>query len=300
MILSEKIYMLRKKKGWSQEELAERLGVSRQSVSKWESGASLPDLNRVLELSRIFQVTTDFLLKDEEAGDGTFFEAGDKKDHAEDSGRPEEPPNVPKNNEQFRRITFAETMDYLEQTGEYGRQLGKGVMLCVFAPGVLMGAMAVSMFPFVPGVFSEDVAGVIGCILLLLIVAWAVSVFINSDFKIKKYQYFSKGHYILEPGTAEAVAEERDAFENSYRRSMVAGIALCIVSSVPVMLAGILESMEAVVLLALTFLFLLVGVGVNLIVAANTIREAQNRILKRGMSEQLHGASEIGGSQDCH
>lgn len=40
MILSEKIYMLRKKKGWSQEELAERLGVSRQSVSKWESGVS--------------------------------------------------------------------------------------------------------------------------------------------------------------------------------------------------------------------------------------------------------------------
>ena len=111
MILSEKIYMLRKKKGWSQEELAERLGVSRQSVSKWESGASLPDLNRVLELSRIFQVTTDFLLKDEESGDGTFFEAGDKKDRAEDSGRPEEPPDVPKNNEQFRRITFAETMD---------------------------------------------------------------------------------------------------------------------------------------------------------------------------------------------
>lgn len=96
------------------------------------------------------------------------------------------------------------------------------------------------------------------------------------------------------------MAEERDAFENSYRRSMVAGIALCIVSSVPVMVAGILESMEAVVLLALTFLFLLVGVGVNLIVAANTIREAQNRILKRGMSEQLHSASEIGGSQDCH
>lgn len=293
MILSEKIYMLRKKKGWSQEELAERLGVSRQSVSKWESGASLPDLNRVLELSRIFQVTTDFLLKDEEPG-------GDKRDHAEDSGRPEEPPDVPKNNKQFRRITFAETMDYLEQTGEYGRQLGKGVMLCVFAPGVLMGAMAVSMFPFVPGVFSEDVAGVIGCILLLLMVAWAVSVFINSDFKIKKYQYFSKGHYILESGTAEAVMEEKDAFENSYRRSMVAGIALCIVSSVPVMLAGILESMEAVVLLALTLLFLLVGVGVNLIVAANTIREAQNRILKRGMSEQLHTASEIGGSQDCH
>ena len=46
MILSEKIIMLRKKYGWSQEELAERLDISRQSVSKWESGASIPDLER--------------------------------------------------------------------------------------------------------------------------------------------------------------------------------------------------------------------------------------------------------------
>ena len=48
MILSEKIIMLRKKYGWSQEELAERLDISRQSVSKWESGASIPDLERIV------------------------------------------------------------------------------------------------------------------------------------------------------------------------------------------------------------------------------------------------------------
>lgn len=65
MILAEKISEERKKNGWSQEELAEKLSVSRQSVSKWESGQSVPDLNRILELARIFGVTTDYLLKDE-------------------------------------------------------------------------------------------------------------------------------------------------------------------------------------------------------------------------------------------
>lgn len=241
----------------------------------------------MLDLSRLFQVTTDFLLKEEEPGNGT----GDSE----------------KNHGDFRRISFEETMDYLEQTGEYGRQLGKGVMLCIFAPGVLMGVMAVSMFPPVSGFFSEDVAGVIGCVLLLLMVAWAVSVFISSEFRMKKYQYFSKGHYILEPGIAEAVTEEKDTFENSYRRSMMAGVFLCIASAAPVMLAGILESIEAVVLASLTFLFLLVGVGVNLIVAANTIREAQDRILKRGMSEQEASQRALkkrkkqsGEPQDCH
>ncbi len=71
---------------------------------------------------------------------------------------------------------------------------------------------------------------------------------------------------------------------------MVTGIVLCIVSSVPMMLAGVLESMGAVVLMSLTLLFVLVGVGVNLIIAANTIREAQNRILKKGMTEHFPNA----------
>ena len=51
MTMAEKLIALRKQRGWSQEDLAEQLDVSRQSVSKWESGASLPDLDRVLNLS---------------------------------------------------------------------------------------------------------------------------------------------------------------------------------------------------------------------------------------------------------
>ncbi len=62
MNLSEKILELRRSNGMSQEQLAEKMGVSRQSVSKWESGDSLPDVDRLPELSRIFNVTTDYLL----------------------------------------------------------------------------------------------------------------------------------------------------------------------------------------------------------------------------------------------
>ena len=65
MILAEKIMQLRKKNGWSQEELAGRLGVSRQSVSKWESAMSIPDLDKILQMSQVFEVSTDYLLKDE-------------------------------------------------------------------------------------------------------------------------------------------------------------------------------------------------------------------------------------------
>ena len=65
MILAEKIAKLRKQNSWSQEELAEKLGISRQSVSKWESGASIPDLDKIVRMSGIFGVSTDYLLKDE-------------------------------------------------------------------------------------------------------------------------------------------------------------------------------------------------------------------------------------------
>lgn len=65
MILADKIIALRKKAGWSQEELAEQLGVSRQAVSKWEGAQSVPDMERILQMSKVFGVTTDYLLKDE-------------------------------------------------------------------------------------------------------------------------------------------------------------------------------------------------------------------------------------------
>lgn len=63
MILADKIIDLRKKNGLSQEELAEKMNVSRQSVSKWEGAQSVPDLNKIIMLSEIFGVTTDYLFK---------------------------------------------------------------------------------------------------------------------------------------------------------------------------------------------------------------------------------------------
>ena len=65
MSLNQKITQLRNDNNWSQEELAEKLNVSRQSVSKWESGQAKPDLDKIIALSDIFDVSTDYLLKDD-------------------------------------------------------------------------------------------------------------------------------------------------------------------------------------------------------------------------------------------
>lgn len=63
MNIADRIQYLRKQKGYSQEELADKMGVSRQAVSKWESGQSSPDLEKVIAMSELFDVTTDYILK---------------------------------------------------------------------------------------------------------------------------------------------------------------------------------------------------------------------------------------------
>ena len=84
MTFSEKISALRKQKGWSQEELAEKLMVTRQAVSKWESAQSMPDLDKLVQLSEALGVSTDYLLK-ECAGSRSGRTGG--KAAARDAGR---------------------------------------------------------------------------------------------------------------------------------------------------------------------------------------------------------------------
>ncbi len=63
MSINNKIKLLRKKNGLSQEQLSEKIGLSRQAISRWETGDSVPDIDNIVKLSDIFNVSTDYLLK---------------------------------------------------------------------------------------------------------------------------------------------------------------------------------------------------------------------------------------------
>ncbi len=71
MNMADRIQYLRKTKGLSQEELADKIGVSRQAVSKWESEQSTPDIEKIIIMSELFEVTTDYILKGIEPVDMT-------------------------------------------------------------------------------------------------------------------------------------------------------------------------------------------------------------------------------------
>ena len=69
MTFSEKIINLRKAHGWSQEDFAEKLNVSRQAISRWENDSALPDALNIMQISKLFGVTTDYLLNDDYTSD---------------------------------------------------------------------------------------------------------------------------------------------------------------------------------------------------------------------------------------
>ena len=125
MNLSEKIMKHRKKKGWSKEELSEQLNISRQSVSKWESGASVPDLDKILRLSEIFKVSTDYLLKDE-------IEEEKKKEEPEPRGWKTKPA------EKEREISGEEAADYIKITVQAAWKIAAGAAVCILSPVFLI------------------------------------------------------------------------------------------------------------------------------------------------------------------
>lgn len=69
MKLQDKIIMHRKLNGWSQEDFAEKLNISRQAISRWENGTALPDAQNILQISKLFHVTTDYLLNEDYESD---------------------------------------------------------------------------------------------------------------------------------------------------------------------------------------------------------------------------------------
>ena len=120
MILADKIIRLRKQNGWSQEELAERMHVSRQAVSKWEAAQTTPDLEKILMLSKLFGVSTDYLLKDEL----------EQEEFTDDTLEPV-----------TRQLTMEEANAYLAHRKWASVRIALATILCILSPVclILMG-----------------------------------------------------------------------------------------------------------------------------------------------------------------
>ena len=267
MILADKIIDLRKKNGWSQEELAEKLGVSRQSVSKWEGAQSVPDMGRVVQLSELFGVSTDYLLKDS-------------------MGR-EEPAENDAGDGPARTLGMEEANDFLLIREKNARHVALGVLLCILSPIWVILICGAQEFGYVA--LSEARAAGLGVTALLLTVGCAVAMFVLSRLRISRYDWLEHEPVDTLYGVDGMARERKEQLRPTRNRQLTLGIVLCVLSVIPVFLSLLFfgEEENFAHLLAVSALLLLVGIGVLLIVHSAILWGSYQRLLEEGDYSRL-------------
>ncbi len=261
MIFADKLILLRKKAGWSQEELSEQMNVSRQSVSKWEAAQSVPDLKKLIQLSELFGVSTDYLLKDD-------------MEEVEYTGRAEDIPAL-------RRVTMEEAHTFMAVKARTAKSTAYAVFLCILSPVCLLLLGAISE----TGKYgiSEAAAGGIGMVTLFLLVAIAVAVFISCGYQTAPFAYLEKEKFETEYGVVGLVKECREQYRKTYQRNNLMGTALCITALIPFFLGVMIDENNDLLLMGmLSLLFLLVGIGVILFVRSGIVWASFEKLLQEG------------------
>ena len=251
MILADKIIEERKKNGWSQEELANKLGVSRQAVSKWESAGSIPDLQRILQMSELFGVTTDYLLKDEieEAPLNEYVETNTIK------------------------VSMEEANQYLDMKSRGSRIVANATSLCILSPVPLI----------VLGTMTEDHTLVgFSLVFLLILVAIAVYLFVNYGLHESHMQHLEKESFETEYGVSGMVRERRKLYEPTFTRNIAIGVVLCILSVLPTIMAGVMETDDSTSGISVGLLLIIVSIGVNILIRSGMIKSSYDTLLQEG------------------
>ena len=261
MILADKIMTLRKKAGWSQEELASQLNVSRQSVSKWEGAQSIPDMDKVVQMSRLFGVTTDFLLKDELEMEETVQ-------------------SVPVDEPPLRRVTMEEASTYLALRREAAPKMALATFLCIISPVALLMLAVMSEMPRFS--ISENAAAGIGLCALLVLVAIGVALFLSCGAKVREFEFLETVPFETEYGVSGMVKERKQGFAAAYSRLNIIGTVLCILSAVPLFIAMCLSVPDIVYVAAVCLLLVIAGIGCFAFVYGGTINSAMDQLLEEG------------------
>lgn len=258
MILADKIIRLRKKNGWSQEELADKMNVSRQAVSKWEAAQTTPDLEKILLLGNLFGVTTDYLLKDELV-DEEFVEGVDETP--------------------IRKISLAEANDYLEQRKNASVQIAIATLLCIISPILIFLLLAFSECTSIP--ITENLAVGIGMVALFSLVTIAVVIYIRAGFKNAPYEFLEKEPFETEYGVTGLAREKQKTYRNTYIKYNIFGTCACILSPVPLICAA-LSGKGLLVMIMLCVTLLTVAIGVMFFIVAGVRWASMQKLLKEG------------------
>lgn len=258
MILADKIIRLRKKNGWSQEELADKLNVSRQAVSKWEGAQTVPDLSKILQMSTLFGVTTDYLLKDE-IEEEAFTDVSDSP---------------------VRKLSLADANTYLTQRKQASRRIALATFLCILSPIPLILLGAATEIPSLH--ISEAWMAAVGLIALFALVLTAVPIYIACGFQNEPYAFLDKAvPFETEYGVRGLVTERKRQFRPRYVRGNILATCLCIAAPIPLIVSALSEN-ELLCVAMLAVMMILAGIGVSIFIVVGVQYAAMQKLLKEG------------------
>ncbi len=265
MILADKIINERKKNGWSQEELAEMLSVSRQSVSKWESAQAVPDLNRIIKMAEIFGVSTDYLLKDELESDIN----AEKQESSNSEG------------ETFiRKVSLEEATGYINIVKKNTPSAVIATMLFTICPVALieLAGLSSSFEEFLP----VNIAALIGLVVLFLCVAAGVIIWIGVEAKEKDFNFLKFDDFETLYGVDGMVKERKKAFESKKLPLVILAVALFILSPVGILTSALLEADALIIISMVNVLLIMVAAGVGIFIYTSRINGIYENLLKEG------------------
>lgn len=263
MKLEEKITLLRKRKGWSQEELGFRLDVSRQAVSKWEMGDSVPDLDKIIKMSEVFGCTTDYLLKDDGEMKPTETEPVDGEENAKSP----------------RQVRDEEGEYYLALIKKQSWKIAVGVMGFILSPIVLFILLACDSAGIIPE--SAAIAG--GVVALIAVCAASVVCVILGGVPIGKYEYLDKEELVLSERLKTSLGERKQEWSSRFTIVIAIGVALCILSVVPLLIVVFcFPENGALKMASVAFILAMVAIAVFLFVKFGMVEGAYKRLLQEG------------------
>ena len=269
MTTGDKLSKLRKENGYTQEQLAELLGVSRQAISKWESDSAFPETDKLIKLSDMYGCTVDYLLKDgERAGDeATSAITADMTAVKADAA-----PVVAISNE--------DAMDFLAVRRQLTPYVAGGVFLCILSPALLIllsGFAEAGKFHV-----SEGLAVGLGMTVLLLMVAVAVYMFIAYGMKTKRYEFMDVTMIQVSEEIRTMAGTMKEEFAPQFGRAIASGTVLCILSVVPLFISGAAEAPDYVICGCVSLLLLIVACGVFILVRNGMIQGSFDSLLQEG------------------
>lgn len=256
MNLADKIISLRKQQGWSQEELAEKLDVSRQSVSKWEGGQSTPDISKIVALSDLFCVSTDYLLK-------------------------EESQQIKLDPQPKRYISMEDAKTFLALRRQAAPRIALATFLCILSPVTMFTLLALGEDDLNLITLNENAASGIGMAVLFLLISAACPLFLQCASRIKSYEFLDSEDFDTQYGVAVYVRQTQQDFLPAYSRCNMIGTVLCILSVIPLMLAAF-SGGEGLCILGLCALMVIAGTGVLFFIYAGVIWASTEKLLKEG------------------